>query len=121
MRKIFLFALLFATWSIQINAQPFDPVLAAKLQNTLDNMATANNLKGISACVIYPGVGTWRGVTGFSHAGAPITPDMEFGIASNTKLFTGVLLLKLAENDLLDLDDPISNYLPAFNCKFRSI
>lgn len=115
MRKIFLFALLFATWSIQINAQPFDPVLAAKLQNTLDNMATANNLQGISACVIYPGVGTWRGVTGFSHAGAPITPDMEFGIASNTKLFTGVLLLKLAENDLLDLDDPISDYLPAFN------
>jgi len=107
--------LLLAVWSFQIKAQPFDPVLATKLQNTLENMATANNLKGISACVIYPGVGTWKGVTGLSHAGAPITPDMEFGIASNTKLFTGVLLLKLAENNLLDLDDPISDYLPAFN------
>jgi D-alanyl-D-alanine carboxypeptidase len=115
MKKTIVLALLLALCSYQIKAQAFDPVLAAKLQNTLENMASANNLKGISACVLYPGVGTWKGVTGLSHAGAPITSDMEFGIASNTKLFTGVLLLKLAENNLLHLDDPISDYLPAFN------
>jgi D-alanyl-D-alanine carboxypeptidase len=115
MKKTILLALLLTGWCTRIKAQPFDPVLAAKLQNTLENMATTNNLKGISACVLYPGVGTWKGVTGLSHAGAPITPEMEFGIASNTKLFTGVLLLKLAENNLLHLDDPISDYLPAFN------
>ena len=98
-----------------VNAQTFDPVLANKLQNKIDSIRTANNLKGISACVIYPGVGTWKGVTGISHAGFPITSDMEFGIGSNTKLFTGVLLLKLTENNIINLNDSLHQYLPAFN------
>jgi D-alanyl-D-alanine carboxypeptidase len=95
------------------SAQPFDPVLAAGLQFTIDSMRTANNLKGISACVMLADGATWKGVSGVSHAGTPITPDMEFGIGSNTKLFTGVLLLKLAENGLLDLDDALGVHLPA--------
>jgi D-alanyl-D-alanine carboxypeptidase len=40
---------------------------------------------------------------------------MEFGIASNTKLFTGVLLLKLAESNLLSLEDSLHEHLPAFD------
>lgn len=98
-----------------VNAQSFDPVLASKLQNKIDSIRTANNLKGISASVIYPGVGKWKGVTGISHSGFPITSDMEFGIGSNTKLFTGVLLLKLAENNIINLDDSLHQYLPNFN------
>lgn len=96
-------------------AQSFDPTLANKLQRQIDSIRAANNIKGISACVIYPGVGTWKGVTGISHAGTRITSDMEFGIASNTKLFTGVLLLKLAENKIIHLDDSLHEYLPVFN------
>ncbi|MFM2135063.1 MAG: hypothetical protein RL021_463 [Bacteroidota bacterium] len=98
-----------------VSAQTFDPVLAVQLQNTLDSIRTANNIKGMSACVIYPGVGTWKGVNGISHPGSPINPDMEFGIASNTKLFTGVLLLKLVDNGLIQLDDSLYEYLPPFN------
>jgi len=98
-----------------VNAQTFDPVLANKLQNKIDSIKTANNLKGISASVIYPGVGTWKGVTGISHSGFPITSDMELGIGSNTKLFTGVLLLKLTENNIINLNDSLHQYLPAFN------
>ncbi len=97
------------------NAQTFDPVLANNLQNKIDSIRTAYNLKGISASVIYPGMGTWKGVTGISHAGAPITSDMLFGIASNTKLFTAVLMLKLAENNIIQLDDSLHEYLPALN------
>jgi D-alanyl-D-alanine carboxypeptidase len=96
-------------------AQTFDPVLASELQNKIDSFRTANNLKGISASVLYPGMGNWKGVTGISHTGAPITSDLLFGIASNTKLFTGVLLLKLAENNIIHLDDSLHQYLPTFN------
>jgi D-alanyl-D-alanine carboxypeptidase len=98
-----------------VSSQTFDATLAAKLQNTLDSMRTVNNYKGISACVIYPGVGIWKGVTGVSHTGFPITSDMEFGIGSNTKLFTGVLLLKLAENNIINLNDSLHQYLPNYN------
>lgn len=96
-------------------AQSFDPLLASRLQTSLDSMRLANNVKGISACIIYPGTGTWKGVSGISHGGTPIHSDMEFAIASNTKLFTGVLLLKLAESNLLDLDDSLHQYLPPLN------
>ncbi len=95
-------------------AQSFDPALAAKLQNNIDNIRAANNIKGISACVIHPAMGTWKGVTGISHAGSPIASGQLFGIASNTKLFTGVLLLKLAEHKFITLDDSLHTHLPSF-------
>ena len=50
-----------------------------------------------------------------SHSGTPITSDMLFAIGSNTKLFTAVLLLKLAENNLIQLDDSLHKHLPSFN------
>lgn len=101
--------------TFMVNAQTFDLVLASKLQNNIDSIRTANNLKGISASVFYPGMGTWNGVTGISNAGTPVDAKMLFGIASNTKLFTAVLLLKLAENNIIQLNDPLHQYIPAFN------
>jgi D-alanyl-D-alanine carboxypeptidase len=99
----------------QNRAQSFDPILADKLQNTLDSIRAAHTIRGISACIYSPGLGTWKGTSGFSHAGFPISTDMEFGIASNTKLFTGVLLLKLAEHQIIRLDDSLFSYLPTYN------
>lgn len=96
-------------------AQSFDSNLTTDLQYTIDSFRTAYNLKGISASVYVPNQGTWQGVTGESHSGVPITPQTGFGIASNTKLFAGVLLLKLAENGLLSLDDSLHQHLPTFN------
>ena len=108
------FALITLTLGSSLSAQTFDSALAGDLQFTIDSMRNAYNLKGISASVMYPSQGTWKGVTGISHSGVPINPDMEFAIASNTKLFTGVLLLKLAENNLLQLDDSLHQFLPEY-------
>jgi D-alanyl-D-alanine carboxypeptidase len=115
MKKIYSILLTLLSLISIGNAQTFDPVLAGELQNKIDSFRTANNLKGISASVIYPGMGTWKGVTGISHTGTTITSDMLFGIASNTKLFTSVLLLKLAENNIIQLDDSLHQYLPTFS------
>lgn len=94
------------------NGQTFDLNLSIKLQNKLDSLKTAYNIKGISACVIYPGQGMWQGVSGLSYRGLPITNEMEFGIGSNTKLFTSVAILKLVETNLLNLDDSLYKFLP---------
>ena len=113
MMRTFLIAQFFiAGISGWLSAQSFNPILANKLQNTIDIIRANNNVKGISACVVYPGMGTWKGVTGISYPGVPINSEMEFGIGSNTKLFTGVLILKLAENNLINLDDSLYQYLP---------
>jgi D-alanyl-D-alanine carboxypeptidase len=97
-----------------LSGQTFDAGLAQQLQNKIDSLRIANNLQGISASVIYPGQGMWQGVTGDSYAGNPITTDMEFGIASNTKLFTAVLTLKLADAGLINLDDSLHEWLPGY-------
>ncbi len=115
MKKIILITISILGLICLTRAQSFDPILEGKLQNKIDSIRSANNIKGISACVLYPGMGTWKGVSGISHIGTPMTSDMLFGIASNTKLFTGVLLLKLAENNIIQLDDSLHQYLPTFN------
>lgn len=96
----------------QSNAQSVNPNLAFRLQTTLDSLVTLfSNTEGASAAVYCPGQGIWTGASGLSYQNHPVTPEMEFGIASNSKLFTSVVLLKLAENGLIDLDDPISQYI----------
>lgn len=115
LKKVLPISMIMICLRLISNSQTFDLALASKLQQTIDSMRTATNVKGISACVFYPGMGTWKGVSGFSNAGTPISSDMEFGIASNTKLFSAVVLLKLAENGIIQLDDSLHSYLPYFN------
>jgi len=97
-------------------AQSFNSNLATKLQQRLDSMVTmfSYNTKGISASVYCPGQGIWKGVSGISYSGQPLTTDMVFGIASNSKLFTAVTFLRLAEDNLINLDDPLSKWIPNY-------
>jgi D-alanyl-D-alanine carboxypeptidase len=98
------------------NAQSFNSNLATKLQQRLDSLVTmfSDNTKGISASVYCPGQGIWKGVSGMSYSGHPLTTDMEFGIASNSKLFTAVTFLRLAEDNIISLNDPLSKWIPSY-------
>lgn len=93
-----------------LRSQSFNPFLAAKLDSTLI-MGVPQQVKGITASVYYPGQGIWRGTYGVSYAGHPITNDMEFGIASNTKLFTASTIMKLIEANKLDLNDHLGKWI----------
>ncbi|MFN4770168.1 MAG: serine hydrolase [Candidatus Kapaibacterium sp.] len=106
--------LLCAALCCRVFAQPVDNALAGRLQNTIDSLRAEFAVPGVSACVYVPGRGVWQGVSGTSHAGVAIQPSMQFAIASNTKLFTGVLLLKLMQNKLLRLEDSLHSYLPPY-------
>jgi D-alanyl-D-alanine carboxypeptidase len=108
---IALFCVIFNT----TKAQTFNPQLATMLQDTLTTYGSfISNIKGMSASVYIPGQGIWQGTYGTSYAGHPITSDMEFGIGSNSKLFVSTIMLKLAENGLINLNNPISMYLPTY-------
>lgn len=45
--------------------------------------------------------------------GTPMRTDRRFRVGSNTKVFTSVLVLRLAEQGRIDLDQPLREYLPA--------
>lgn len=46
------------------------------------------------------------------ETGTPVNENTLFPIASITKVFSGVLVMKLAAQNKLSLDDPINTYLP---------
>jgi len=116
MKSKLLFSFMFVFFGLTSKAQQFNPLLASMLQDTLDTYVfQISNIKGMSASVYIPGQGIWTGVSGVSYTGQPITSDMRFGIASNTKLFCSVMMLKLAENNIISLDDSLSNWLTITN------
>ncbi|MEP7237743.1 MAG: serine hydrolase [Ferruginibacter sp.] len=111
----------------EAKSQVFNAQLATMLNDTLNTyVSLIPNIKGMSAAVYIPGQGTWTGVTGISSTGNPITTGMRMGIASNTKLFVSTIMLKLAEDHILSLDDKLSTWLPAYtninpNIKIRQL
>lgn len=91
-----------------------EPTLPERLQEVLDTKRNLYNGMGVSAAVIIPDLEIWTGVSGTSHENNPITPDTLFGIGSVTKSFTAALIMKLVEDSLLSLEDPLSSWLPPF-------
>ncbi len=114
--KKFLLIAVFVLSIFGLKAQTFNPLLSAMLQDTLNvYVAQITNIKGMAASVYIPGQGIWTGVSGNSYAGQPITSNMRFGIASNSKLFVAVMMLKLAENNIISLDDSLKDWITVTN------
>ena len=103
----------FMFW-IDVAAADSGLTLAEELQQVLDTERGRHNVMGVSAAVIIPGRTPWHGVSGVSHGTTSITTDMLFGIASITKNFMAALILQLAEEGKLSLEDPLSKYLPSY-------
>ena len=76
---------------------------------------------GVSAAVIVPGYAPWAGVSGLSHPGEPMSPEMVFQMGSIAKTFEAALALQLVEDGLLELDEPIATWLPPLDHVDRSI
>ena len=74
---------------------------------------------GLSALVMLGGeavIAENLGYADLEHR-VPVTNETRFGVASITKAFTGLSLLKLHESGRIDLDAPIQRYVPAFPVK----
>lgn len=58
--------------------------------------------------------GSWSGTSGVSDVGthAPVRPDGFFRIGSTTKVYTAVMVLQLAQEHRIDLEQPVQRYLP---------
>jgi len=55
----------------------------------------------------------WAGATGISHEGVPLTTDMLFRYRERAeKNLQAALALKLVEEGVLSLDDPLEKWLP---------
>lgn len=88
-----------------------DSLLYAKLRGAVTSMQNLRGIQGVSASVVYNNA-LYTMCSGESFVGTPITDDMVFAIGSNTKTMTALVLLRLQEEAVLDLDDAVAFYLP---------
>ena len=89
--------------------RPFNPTAAA----TVDAAARAGlacGVTGITIGINDPKLGHYVRSYGTS-AGAPVTPDMHYRIASVSKTFTADAVLRLAQQGRLSLNAPISKFV----------
>jgi D-alanyl-D-alanine carboxypeptidase len=111
MKRSSLLVLILALSFFQKAGAQIPAAYSARLQFVLDSVASTYNMKGVSAAVVVPGVGTWTGVYGESHAGVPINSSMLLGIGSNTKTFISSLILRMEEQSLISLSDTIGTWI----------
>jgi D-alanyl-D-alanine carboxypeptidase len=85
-----------------------------ELQAILDNVLDADDVMGFSLAVMVPGYEPWVGVAGDSEPGVPVTAEMAFGAGSISKNVVAALVLRLAEEGRLSLDDQLHEWLPEY-------
>lgn len=80
----------------------------------VDQQMYKHRIPGISLVMFEDGEVTYAKGYGTAGHGQPMTPDTTMIIGSTTKSFTAVSILQLTEQHLVDLDSPVSAYLPWF-------
>jgi CubicO group peptidase (beta-lactamase class C family) len=90
------------------------PAAYADVDRLLRDYATEQHMPGAAWGIIVNGELEHTGTTGFRDvtAQAPVDADTVFRIASMTKSFTAMSILKLRDEGRLSLDDPAERYVP---------
>jgi CubicO group peptidase (beta-lactamase class C family) len=91
-----------------------DPATIAALQKEVPGLLNAATIPGLSMALIRDGKTYWRHAFGLRDAntGQPVTEDTIFEAASLSKPVIAYGVLKLVQQGKLDLDAPLSKYLP---------
>lgn len=99
--------------TVTTSAPAGTPAYVAALEPLLQQAITENTISGAVVLIRSPqgdwtktfGTQTWKG-------SEPVTVDDHVRIGSNTKTWTGTVVLQLVQEGRIALDDPVSRYRP---------
>lgn len=102
------------------NQAPYASTIARITSHIESNMAQ-NNVTGLSIALVDDQTVVWAQGFGYAdkEAGVPATADTIFEIGSVSKLFGATAIMRLAEEGRLDIDQPLTTYLPSFSINQR--
>jgi CubicO group peptidase (beta-lactamase class C family) len=98
------------------SADPAVAAVIARYQQQIPELMAQQNVPGLSVAVVDGDHVLWEqgfGYTDSDHR-TPITTDTIFSVQSMSKLFTATAVMQAVQAGLVDLDVPITTYLPDF-------
>ena len=95
--------------------------LIKECENFILKNMESGDIVGVSAAVIINDSVIWKKGFGYSdkEKKVPMSVNTAANIASVTKTFTALAIMQLLEKGLLDINEPLTKYLPQFNPKTR--
>ena len=103
---------------VPVAAAP-DAALAARLDKVIDTAVAEKRLVGTVVLVARDGKVVYHRAAGLAdrEAGRPMRENAVFRYSSVTKPFVSAAVMKLVEDGKLNLDDPVTKWLPDFRPK----
>jgi CubicO group peptidase (beta-lactamase class C family) len=97
--------------SLRVN-EPLEAVVA-DLEAFIPDYMEQEGVPGVAIALVRDGRVAWTGEFGVTNVltGKPVTADSTFKVASNSKVVTAYIALRLVDQGVLSLDEPLDNYL----------
>jgi CubicO group peptidase (beta-lactamase class C family) len=96
-------------------ADPADPAVLDRVDAFVEGEIADAGIPGLAIAIVAGGeVVHVRGFGVADGAGRPVTPDTPFQLASLSKAFTATAVMQLVSDGAIDLDAPVTTYLPWF-------
>lgn len=100
-------------------AKGLDSATVADLENLIQETMSASSVPGMAACVVKDGRVVYAkgfGVTKFG-TDIPVTPQSMFQVMDAGRTLVAAAVMQLVEQGKVDLDAPVTTYLPYFQMK----
>lgn len=106
--------------SREVKLDEVKPLIDAE-RNRIREAMTHEDIPGVAVCFIHDGQLAWTEGFGVTErrSGHAIASDTIFSIQSTSKNFTATAIMLAVQRGLLDLDAPITTYLPEFSVNSR--
>jgi D-alanyl-D-alanine carboxypeptidase len=97
------------------STKQYSPAVQANLRQAVNGFVGTGKFPGLLVGISSP-QGSFLYAAGYSNLStqAPIQPNQYFRIGSITKTFTATVILQLAQQGKLSLNDPLSRYQPQY-------
>jgi len=96
---------------------------ASAIPTLMRRIMAQAHIPGAAVAIVRNGKVEWMSTYGSANTeyNVKVVPETPFQIASATKIYTAVLLLRMIEQHKLSLDDPVTKYIPNAPPEWRKI
>jgi CubicO group peptidase (beta-lactamase class C family) len=94
-----------------------DPSLVTEIETLIEETMEESKIPGFAIGIVKDGQPVYSKGFGVAELGSdkPVTPQSLFHVASTGKTVVAMAIMQLVEQGLIELDDPVTDYLPYFS------